>query len=67
MSLREEYLAKNNGVEAAAAAGFATDLNRDNPSELKVGYTQANAILAAAEIFPEVTEIQIRLTNNWPN
>ena len=64
-SLRQVYLTRNNGVLAAAAASLAADLERGEPTSFQAGYTPANAILAAAEIFPEVTEIEIRFLNHW--
>ena len=64
-SLRDEYLDKHNGDWVAAAAGFAKDLNRDDPETFKVGYSRVNAILSSGEIFPEVTEDEIRDLNGW--
>ena len=65
MKLREEYLAAHNGVWAVAAAAFAADLHRGELMTFKAGYSKENALLAAAEIFPEVTSGRIRSLNNW--
>lgn len=65
MSLREELLADNNGILIEAASVFAHRLNYGDPARFKAGYSQSNAILAAVEMFPEVTEEQIRVSNNW--
>ncbi len=66
MTLREEYLAMNDGIVIEAASQFATHLTRDDPETFKVGYSQDNAILAAIEIFPEITSDEIRFNNRWP-
>ena len=65
--LREEYLAKNNGIIIQAAAEFARDLEvgGNDATSYEAGYEPANAILAMAEIFPEVTENEIRRANHW--
>ncbi len=48
-----------------AAASFARDLNRGDPSQFKAGYSVDNAILAAVELFPEAPEQSIRKLNGW--
>ncbi len=65
--LRDEYLVKNNGIVIAAAAEFARDLEKggNESTSYEAGYEPGNAILAMAEIFPEVTEDEIRRVNNW--
>ncbi len=64
-TLREELLAENHGNKIEAAGILALRLTRDDPDTFKVGYSQANAILAAVEIFPEVTAGQIQFINRW--
>ncbi len=64
MSLREILLTESNGVLMVAAAEFARGLNLDSGA-FKAGYSEANAILASVEMFPEVTEDQIRVLNGW--
>jgi len=65
MNLRDEYLAKNDGNVVKAASVFAFYLARDDTETFKVGYSHDNAILAAIEMFPEVTADQIRSNNSW--
>ena len=65
MSLRDELLSENYGNEREAASILALRLTRDDPDIFKAGYSQENAILAAVEMFPEVTPDQIRFTNRW--
>lgn len=65
MSLRDSYLARNEGSPSVAAAKLAKDLTIGDPSIHKAGYTRANAILAALDIFPEVQEDSIRSVNGW--
>ncbi len=65
MTLRDEYLRRSFGSPAMAAARFAKDLTRDDPTTLKVGYSIEDAILAAAELFPEAPERSIRRLNEW--
>ena len=67
MSLRQELLIENDGDLREAAAIMANRLNRDDPVTLKVGYSRENAILAAIELFPEVTADEIRYDNQWGN
>jgi hypothetical protein len=52
--LREYYLCYNHGDLAEAAAHLALALTRDDPATSKAGYSKANAILAACEVFPEI-------------
>ena len=63
MSLRKELLKEAGGVLIEAASVFAERLNRDRGAQ--IGYSQANAILAAVEMFPEVTEARIKQWNDW--
>lgn len=64
MTLRDELLAENHNDPVEAAAILALRLTRDDPTNFKVGYSVDNAILAALDMFPEVTEGQIRYINN---
>ncbi len=63
MSLREELLKENHGDLIEAAAILALRLTRDDPKTFEAGYSIPSAILAAKDIFPEVTESQIRFLN----
>lgn len=63
ITLRDELLAANDGDAAEAAAILALGLTRDEPTSFKVGYSIANAILSARELFPEVEEDKIRFLN----
>ena len=65
ISLRDEYLAKHDDNLIEAASRLAIGLTRGDSETFKAGYTQPNAILAAIEIFPEVTADQIRSSNQW--
>lgn len=66
MTLREELLAENHGDAREAASIFANRLTRDGPpGSFKVGYSRENAIIAAVELFPEVTPDAIRYWNGW--
>ena len=56
MTLHDELLARNNGNPIDAAAELAAGLMQDEPEILKVGYSYANATLAALEMFPEINE-----------
>ena len=60
MTLHDELLARNSGNPIDAAAEFAWGLMQDEPEILKVGYTRPNAVLAAMEMFPEITT-----NNRW--
>lgn len=53
MGLREEYLERAEDVVNSAAALLALDLTRGDAREFKAGYSDENAVLAAADIFPE--------------
>ena len=64
-TLRDELLAENHGDARIAASNFASRLTKDDPETFKVGYTRENAILAAVELFPEVTPNAIRHWNRW--
>ncbi len=64
--LRDHYLAMNADNLIEAASHFAIHLTRDDPENFKVGYSRDNAILAAIEIFPEITSDEIRFNNRWP-
>lgn len=55
MSLREHFLTAANGDPTAAAVALARGLMAGDPTVFKVGYSQVNAVLAAAELFPEVS------------
>lgn len=65
MTLKDEYLSKAFGSPAMAAAYLAKDLSRGDPKTFKAGYTIENAVLAAREIFPRVSEVAIRRLNDW--
>ncbi len=60
---RESFLAENNGIQILAAAAFAVALSEGLDG--LPGFSDDACILATAEIFPEVTEAQIRETNDW--
>lgn len=64
-TVREQFLAMNHGDVEEAAAYLALRLTRDDPETSKVGYTIPNAVIAARDIFPEVTENRIRFINRW--
>lgn len=66
VGLREQYLEISHGDVDEAAAYLALCLNRDDPAELKVGYSIPNAVLAAQDVFPEVSAERIRFLNRWP-
>ena len=67
VTLREELLAAGRGQSVAeVAAEFARGLTRDDPETFKAGYSRDNAILAALDLFPEVTAGEIRGANGWP-
>ncbi len=53
MGLKEQYLDRAEGVVESAAALLALDLTRGDPATFKAGYSDENALLAAADIFPE--------------
>ncbi len=65
IELRDHYLAMNRDNLIEAAGHFAFHLTRDDSLTYKVGFTQPNAIIAAIEIYPEVTADQIRSSNRW--
>lgn len=67
MGLRDDYLDMEDGNWVKAASEFAKDLTRDESAlePFKVGYSRTNAILSAGEMFPEVTEEEIRDCNHW--
>ena len=60
---RERFLVENNGIHITAAAEFAVALSKGLDG--LPGFSHDACLLAAAEIFPEVTEDQIRRTNHW--
>lgn len=64
LSLRAELLRENRGDPIEAAAIFALRLTRGDPRTLKAGYSVPSAILSALEIFPEVSEGEIRARNS---
>ncbi len=65
--MREELLKKYNGNHLEAAAFLARGLHEiDEERPTRAGYSRPNAILAATETFPEVTEYGIRQLNGWP-
>ncbi len=67
MSLREKLLAENSGNSLAAAATYAkAAVWAMAPGGPSTPERQADAILAAAEVFPEVKEEHIRSFNGWP-
>lgn len=55
MNLRDELLLDNDEDPLRAAVAMARDLERGDRESLRVGYTRPNAVLAAIELFPEVT------------
>ena len=65
MNLRAQYLALYNDVPINAASGIARDLERGDPATFKAGYSRENSIISAREIFPEVSEKEIRDRNEW--
>ncbi len=63
LNWRERFLAENNGIHIPAAAAFAAALAKGIDG--LPGFSHLACLLATAEIFPEVTEDEIRQTNNW--
>ena len=63
LNWRDRFLAENNGVQISAASEFAVALNKGLDG--LPGFSHGACLLAAAEIFPEVTEAEIRRTNGW--
>lgn len=59
MSLRQQFLAAADGDPTAAAVRLARALMHGDPSILKTGYSQLNAVIAAGELFPEVPSAAI--------
>lgn len=59
--LREKILVENHGDENMAALDLATALMADDPETFKSGYSLENAIIAAREVFPSVSEDDLRL------
>ncbi len=57
--MHDELLARNNDNPIDAAARLAYSLMQDAPTSHKVGYTKPNAVLAALEIFPEITPAKL--------
>ncbi len=55
MTLHDELLELTDGNPIDAAARLAYGLMQDTPISHKVGYTKPNAVLAALEMFPEIT------------
>ena len=68
VTLRDDLLkaAPRNQSVVEVAANLARGLTRDNPGTFKAGYSRDSAILAALDVFPEVTAGQIRGANGWP-
>lgn len=65
MTIREDYLNKALGSPAIAAALLAKDLAGGDKASFKVGYTAENAVLAARDMFPEVSEEKIWEQTAW--
>jgi len=57
--LRSMYMQRTEGDYAAAAVEFAFDLMQDDPATFKSGYSIENAVIAASEIFPAMTALEI--------
>jgi hypothetical protein len=55
MSLRDQFLAESDGDATQAAVSLARALMAGDPSVFQAGYSQVNAVMAASELFPEVT------------
>ena len=51
MDLRDTYIADAEGNVEHAAGALAHDLMRDDPATFKRGYSEDNAVIAAAEFF----------------
>ena len=49
--LKEEYLQAAGGQRLTAATNFARDLMAGDQSRFKAGYSLANAVIAATEVF----------------
>ncbi len=60
MTLREDLLIECSDHAIKAAAMLAHRLILGHPDTFKAGYSKDNAVLAAVELFPEVTGDQIR-------
>lgn len=59
MSLRDQFLASTNGDPTQAAVRLARGLMVGDASVFKAGYSQASAVIAAGEMFPEVDRAAI--------
>ena len=57
--LRTMYMQRTEGDYSAAAVAFAFDLMQDDPATFKAGYSVENAVIAASEIFPAMTRLEI--------
>lgn len=51
MTLKQEYEGRAGGNTEIAAAAFALDLMEGDDTRFKAGYSLANAVIAAAEVF----------------
>lgn len=58
--IRLDYLARTEGDYSAAAVEFAFDLMQDDPATFKAGYTLENAAIAAHEVFPQASRLEIQ-------
>ncbi len=61
----EDELLQQSDSPHEAAARLAYVLARVDLTQLDIGYSQANAILAAIETFPEASAENIRVLNGW--
>lgn len=59
MSLRDQFLTAAHGDATGAAVSLARALMAGDPSALQAGYSQLNAVIAATELFPEVSSEDI--------
>ena len=59
VNLREQMLQENEGDPLHAAAKLAWKLHG------ALGYSQGSATLSVLELFPEVTEDEIKEANGW--
>ncbi len=57
--LRQEYLARTDGDQTAAATELAFDLMQGDPATFKAGYSFENAAIAANEVFRKVPRFVI--------
>lgn len=67
-ALRAQFLAEAGGDYFAAAVLFAKALMEGDEATFKAGYTAENAAIAAEEVFPDTTRIEVleALTTSGP-